>query len=97
MLRNANANATMPRRLSIQDHLSVDELEKNYRVTRDPIERSRYQIIWLLAKGKTTKEVCSVTGYCLEAIRKIARRYNQHGKEGLVDRRHQHPGAKGLL
>ena len=44
----------MPRRLSIQEHLSVDELERNYRATYDPIERTRYQIIWLLAKGKTT-------------------------------------------
>ena len=51
----------------------------------------------LSAKGKTTKEVSSVTGYCLEAIRQIARRYNQQGKEGLVDRRHQHPGPKGFL
>ena len=33
----------------------------------------------------------------MEAIRKIARRYNQQGKEGLVDRRHQHPGPKGFL
>ncbi len=87
----------MPRRLSIQEHLSIDELERNYRATYDPIERTRYQIIWLLAKGKTTKEVSSVTGYCLEAIRQIARRYNRQGKEGLVDRRHQHPGQKGFL
>ena len=33
----------------------------------------------------------------MEAIRQIARRYNQQGKEGLVDRRHQHPGPKGFL
>ncbi|MCL2931879.1 MAG: hypothetical protein MGG11_06225 [Trichodesmium sp. MAG_R03] len=33
----------------------------------------------------------------MEAIRKIASRYNQQGKEGLLDRRHQHPGPKGFL
>ena len=33
----------------------------------------------------------------MEAIRKIARRYNQQSKEGLVDRRHQHLGPKGFL
>ena len=33
----------------------------------------------------------------LEAIRQIAGRYNQQGKEGLVDHRHQHPGPKGFL
>ena len=42
----------MPRRLSIQEHLSVDELERNYRATYDPIERTRYQIIWLKRKRK---------------------------------------------
>ena len=88
----------MPRRLSIQEHLSVDELEKNYRITYDPIERTWYQIIWLKRKRKNnTLIVFSVTGYCLEAIRKIARRYNQQGKEVLLDRCHQHPGPKGFL
>ena len=33
----------------------------------------------------------------LKAIRQIAGRYNQQGKEGLVDHRHQHPGPKGFL
>ncbi|MDE5078891.1 MAG: hypothetical protein O4861_24260 [Trichodesmium sp. St16_bin4-tuft] len=42
----------MARRLSIQEHLSVDELEKNYRITHDPIERTRYQIIWLKRERK---------------------------------------------
>ena len=27
----------------------------------------------------------------------MARRYNRQGKEGLVDRRHQHPGPKIFL
>ncbi|MDE5122021.1 MAG: hypothetical protein O4965_18880 [Trichodesmium sp. St19_bin1] len=40
LVRNATANAIMPRFLSIQEHLSVDELEKNYRITYDPIERT---------------------------------------------------------
>ncbi|MCL2932898.1 MAG: hypothetical protein MGG11_11750 [Trichodesmium sp. MAG_R03] len=38
LLRNATANAIMPRRLSMQEHLSVDELERNYRITHVPIE-----------------------------------------------------------
>jgi hypothetical protein len=88
----------MPRRLSIQEHLSVDELEKNYRITHDPTEWTWYQIIWLKHERKNnTLIVSSVTGYCLEAIRKIACHYNQQGKEGLVDRRYQHPGPKGFL
>ena len=88
----------MLRPLSIQEHLSTDELERDYRATYHPIKRTRYQIIWLKRKRKNyTLIVSSVTGYCLEAIRKIAGHYNQQGKEVLVDRRHQHPRRKGFL
>ncbi len=44
-------------------------------------------------EGRTTKEVCEVTGYSLGWVRQIARRYNERGVEGLGDRRHANPGA----
>jgi hypothetical protein len=53
----------MGKRLVIEPHLSVEELQSHYRRAADPIERTRYQIIWLLAKGVVTEEVVSVTGY----------------------------------
>ncbi|HET8853501.1 MAG TPA: helix-turn-helix domain-containing protein, partial [Ktedonobacteraceae bacterium] len=46
-----------------------------------------WQIIWLLAQGKTTKAIREVTGYCLAWIRTIAHRYNQDGPGGIGDRR----------
>jgi hypothetical protein len=52
----------MPKRITIQPHLSLDELEIRYRGAKDPIERSHYQIIWLLACGRATEEVADVTG-----------------------------------
>ena len=58
------------------------------------VERSHHQIVWLLSEGKTTKEVCEVTGYSIGWVRQIARRYNDQGVEGLGDRRHSNPGAK---
>jgi transposase len=48
----------------------------------------------LLSEGKTTGEVCEVTGYSPGWVRQIARRYNEWGVEGLGDRRHGNPGAK---
>lgn len=87
----------MPKRLSISPHLSLQELKTRYCRTSDPIERTRYQIIWLLAKGLVTAEVAKVTGYSLQAIRYIARRYNQLGTEGLIDRRRKHPGGEPML
>jgi len=89
--------ANMPKRLTIQPHLSVEELANRYRQAKDPVERSHYQIVWLLAQGKTTQEVAQVTRYSLHWIRMIARRYNQVGPEALGDGRHDNPGAETLL
>src|SRR5215213_11853570 len=52
------------------------------------------QIVWLLSEGRTTGEVCRVTGYSPGWVRQIARRYNERGVEGLGDRRHANPGAR---
>jgi hypothetical protein len=81
----------MPQRLTLEPHLSCEELEKRYRQAKDGIERSQYQILWLLAKDKRTAEVREVTGYSLRWIRVIVNRYNQKGAAGVSDGR-QHIG-----
>jgi transposase len=80
------------RRIQLEQHLSIDEIERNYRHARDGVERSQWQIIWLLAQGKGSKEVQAVTCYSLDWIRTIARHYNAEGAAGIGDRRHQNPG-----
>jgi transposase len=84
----------MPKRLELSPHASTQELEHRYRKAKDPVERSHHQIVWLLSEGRSTREVCEVTGYSPGWVRKIARRYNERGVEGLGDRRHSNPGAK---
>lgn len=37
----------MGKRLKIEPHLEVEELEMRYRQASNPIERTRYQISWL--------------------------------------------------
>jgi transposase len=90
-------NDCMPKRLSIQAHLSVDELAAQYRRAKDPVARSHWQVIWLLAQGRPSAQVAAVTGYTVNWLRTIARRYNQRGAAGVEDRRHRNPGATGLL
>ena len=80
--------------MKLSPHATKEELEQRYRKARDPVERSHYQIVWLLSEGRRTEEVSEVTGYSPGWVRKIARRYNERGVEGLGDRRHQNPGAK---
>ena len=87
----------MPKRLKLEPHQTPSELSKLYRQASDPIERTRYQIIWLLATGRLTEDVASVTGYCRNSIYRLVRRYNQLGANGLKDKRHQHPGTPPLL
>jgi len=53
----------MPKRISVQPHFGLDELEARYRQAIDPVEACHYQIIWLLAQGRPTDEVAVVTGY----------------------------------
>jgi transposase len=84
----------MPKRLELSPHASTEELERRYRKAKDPVERSHHQIVWLLSQGRTTEEVCEVTGYSPGWVRCIARRYNERGVEGLGDRRHANPGAR---
>ena len=59
--------------------------------------RSQWQILWLLSRGTPTAEVAGVTGYSVNWVREIARRYREDGPAGMGDRRHRNPGAAPLL
>lgn len=87
----------MGKRLSIEEHLPVGELEQRYRAARDGVERSQWQIIWLLAGGATSQEVAEVTGYSRPWVRELAKRYNTRGAAGIGDGRHRNPGPARLL
>jgi hypothetical protein len=45
----------MRTRFEVAAHLSADELVARYRGSCDPVERSRWQMIWLLVVGRTEK------------------------------------------
>ncbi len=87
----------MNKPITVQAHLSIEALEMRYRKAKDPVERSHWHIIWLLAQGKTTKEIAEVSGYCPIWIRTLAHRYNDEGPPGLGDRRHSNPGGTFIL
>ena len=87
----------MARRIRLEPHLAADELERRYRGAHDPVARSRWQMLWLLAQGHTATQIAAVTGYSAYWIGQIARRYNQQGPAGVEDRRHVLPGRARLL
>jgi hypothetical protein len=43
--------------IPIYPYLSAHDLHRRYRHARDPVERSRWQFLWLLARGETAASV----------------------------------------
>src|SRR3954469_20798231 len=78
-------------------HLSPAELGQRYRAARSPIERSHLQIVLLLSRGRSEREVARVTGYGRRWVGEVARRYDEGGPDGLGDRRRGNAGARPLL
>ena len=77
----------MSRSIHLEPHLSADELALRYRRTPDPVERSHWHFLWLLARGFTAKAIAHITGYTAYWIGQIARRYNARGPNGVTDQR----------
>jgi len=77
----------MARYIHLEPHLSADELARRYRGTTDPVERSHWHFLWLLARGFTATAIASLIGYSAYWIGQIARRYNARGPEGVKDQR----------
>jgi transposase len=87
----------MNKRLGVEGLLSVAELERRYRQAREGVARSQWQIIWLVAGGRTCQEAAAQTGYSVPWVREVIHRYNRQGPSGLGDRRQSNPGPKTLL
>ena len=83
--------------MHIPPHLALDELEQRYRRADDPVARSQWQMLWLLAGGMATAEVARVTGYSVNWVREVAKRYREDGPAGVGDRRRGNPGAAPRL
>jgi transposase len=87
----------VPKKLSLSQHLSTQELRKRYRKASNVVEKSHYQVIWLLSTGKTPKQVGAITSYSQTWIYQLINRYNQQGESGLGDLRAANPGKKPIL
>jgi transposase len=82
-------------RLELKLRHHPDNLHALYRESEDPVERSRWHAIWLLATGHSIPEVAQTLGYSTRWVRDTLHRYNQ-GKP-MADARHHNPGQPPLL
>jgi Winged helix-turn helix len=87
----------MPKKLSLSQHLSTQELLNRYRNSGNVIEKSHYQVIWLLSTGKTPKQVAEMTSYSQTWVYQLINRYNHQGEKGLGDLRAFNQGKEPLL
>jgi hypothetical protein len=53
----------MPHRIRLGPYLTDDALHNRSRRTHDPVERSHWHFLWLLAGGMTPTAAAAVTGY----------------------------------
>ena len=70
-------------------------LEDLYRKAADPVLRTHLLMVWRMSLGDSVGEVAETVGYSKKWTTEIARRYESEGVEGLGDRRHSNPGARG--
>lgn len=76
--------------LEIKKHINEKEIYERYKKCSNKVERSHWQIIWLMSRTKNplkATEIEELTGFTSDWVRKIVRRYNAKGPEALGDRR----------
>jgi transposase len=78
-------------------HLSLGELQAGYRGSDDATLARHYQVIWLLAQGRTCPEVAGLTSFAPRWVEQLLARYNAFGPSSLGDRRRGNGAAPTVL
>jgi transposase len=73
--------------VQVSDHLGVAELQARWRESKDATLARHYQVIWLLAEGRSCAEVAGLTGFVRRWVEELVARYNRFGPSSLGDRR----------
>jgi transposase len=81
----------------VADHLSIEELEEQYRACADACSARHYQTIWLLAQGHTIAETAELTCFVPRWIEELVARYNALGPQALGDLRRNNGSEPSVL
>jgi transposase len=74
-----------PLRLAL-DEAARTELAGRFEATRDAETRTRYQMLLLLAEGRTPPEVGALVRRSAATVRRVLRRYQAAGPDGIPPR-----------
>jgi len=81
----------------VAGHLGVAELQAGYRSSDDAVLARHYQVIWLLAQGRSCAEVARLTSFARRWVEQLLERYNAFGPGSLGDRRRKNGAAPTVL
>ncbi|RKY40311.1 MAG: hypothetical protein DRP85_08805 [Candidatus Makaraimicrobium thalassicum] len=84
------------KRLTLTPHYTTEELKARYLTCEHPVERSHWQIIWLMSrkdKNYSCSQVADLMGCTSDWVRKLVRRYNEEAEDGLRDKRRDNGNA----
>ena len=77
----------MARTTHLQPHVPPAELSRRARHAPTPVEARRWQLLALIADGKTAKAAATLVGLQDDYAGRVVRRYNQDGPASLRDHR----------
>jgi transposase len=86
--------------LLVKPFLTYQELTNRYRSCQSPREKSRWQLIWLMAnpaKPLLVAKAAEIVGFCQRWARILVIRYNREGADGLIDKRKNNQGQEPIL
>ena len=81
------------RRLTLDPHLTSDELFAHYRSCQDAKEARRWHALWLVSTGLSPQQAATVVGFDVTWVRHIIRHYNADGPQSLTDGHQRNPGG----
>lgn len=77
----------MPKKITLEEHLTTDELFKRYRACRHPNEKARWRALYLISSGVVAAEAARRAGRTSGWITQLVQRYNKTGVEAVADQR----------
>ncbi len=87
----------MPHYVTVVPHLPSGEFALRYCHAHDPVDRTHWHLLWLIAMGRRMPDVARLVGYIADWILEIVRRYNAEGPVGIVNRRQHGRRLDGRL
>jgi hypothetical protein len=87
-------------RLPIAPHLTPEDIAGRYRACRSGLEKTHWQILWLLTRSDpppTPTAVAAQVGLTPSWVRTVLERWNADGPGGLADRRAAANGGRPKL